>query len=179
MTRANIIKACKEAFKACSGKAAFAVFTVLVVTPCAALDLSYNPETDIVLAEQTHTGISVMVAALESNITSRLNAPSTQFTSPTRFTLDTDDQETDSPIAGNDSPTSIRLGVIGEEGAKGWSLKPAIELNEPKVFKDVREAVQWADDKNQPKTEVTPIDKTLEKLGISHYQINLQAEYVF
>lgn len=140
-----------------------------------ALDLSFNPEKDIETLNVTSSQ-SVLSTLTEFERESNEN-------NHRLFPLETDKnakQKESTQTEDNNAPTTaIRLDFSDDENEKGWKLTPAIEFSESMVFKDGREAVQLADINNHPKTEEATFDRTLEKLGITHYQINLEAQYIF
>lgn len=138
-----------------------------------ALDFSYDPDQDsnsrvLYLASAQFTSPEV-ISSFESRIEDEI-----------MFHERDNSEDQSSTATNNERPTAIRLD-FSEAGQKekGWKLTPALELRESMAFKDCREAVQWADNKNQPSNENASLDKTLEKFGISFYRINLLAEYLF
>ncbi|MCP5205620.1 MAG: hypothetical protein H7A01_00295 [Hahellaceae bacterium] len=133
-----------------------------------ALDFSYNPEED--------SGTQIIYVASQKALTLIDDTTEHVLT----FFSNTPQKEEKADDEYLQTSNAIRLD-FSDSGKKerGWKLTPALALSESMVFKDDREAVQWADAKNEPKDYDASIDKALEKMGISYYQINLQAEYTF
>jgi hypothetical protein len=136
-----------------------------------ALDFTYNPEED--------SGTQIIYAASQKALTL------VDDTTEHLLTLFSDteqkeqkEEKTEDDYKQNSNAIRLNFSDAGKK-ERGWKLTPALALSKSMALKDDREAVQWADSKNEPQELHDSIDKALDKIGISYYQINLQAEYTF